>query len=244
MGILYLLTFPNNKRYVGQTVNSLQKRWTQHKSKAKNNPNEGCVALNHAIRKYGAENVKILQISEVDNDKLDLYENYYIAKVFHTLTPQGYNLQTGGSALKRHSKKTLLKMSKSAFVRDSTKYRKSKQTIDLPKYVGIVKNGYRISKHPNCSCKTFANKNKTMKENLKDALKFLKKLNDGIVIVKHDRILPEGIQKMGYGFRIFAFDPKTKKRIIKNYANTMLSKRILLKQAIEYLKKHKLVWKL
>lgn len=244
MGILYLITFPNGKRYVGQTVNSLQKRWTHHKSKAKQNPNEGCIALNYAIRKYGVKNVRIWEISEVDDDKLDQYENYYITKVYHTLTPKGYNLQTGGSALKRHSDRTLLKMSKSALARNSVKYRKSKQTINLPKYVGIVKNGYRIAKHPNCSCKTFANKNKTMKENLKDALKFLKKLNDGIVSIKHERKLPEGIQKMGYGFRVFAFDPKTKKRIIKNYANTKLSKKVLLKQATEYFKKNKLVWKL
>ena len=90
-------------------------------------------------------------------------------------------------------------MSEKAFERDTTVYRKTEESKNLPRYVIKVNNkyqkGYKISKHKNCACKYFCDKTKTDANNLKDAIEFLDKLNKNEIIVPRlVRDLPLGIQ--------------------------------------------------
>ena len=71
MGYIYKITNTlNDKVYIGQTVKSLQKRFTQHKNNS-NKPYFSQIVLYKAFNKYGIENFTFEQIEEVPNDCLD-----------------------------------------------------------------------------------------------------------------------------------------------------------------------------
>lgn len=107
MGHIYVLLFPNGKRYIGQTLQSVKERMFQHISNAK----RGCPFLVHkAIRKYAQENVKIEKVLTLKctQSYLDFIEDRAII-VFNTLAPNGYNLKRGGS-YGVHNEETKAKM--------------------------------------------------------------------------------------------------------------------------------------
>ena len=91
--IIYKIT--NNligKSYIGQTIRTLQQRWSQHVA----DKQEFCKLLSRAIKKYGKENFSIKVLAHCDSIKeMNHREPYYI-KLFNTLHPSGYNLATGG----------------------------------------------------------------------------------------------------------------------------------------------------
>jgi group I intron endonuclease len=90
MGIIYCLTSPSGKKYIGQTIRSLEKRFEEHcKSK-------DCIALYNAIHKYKPENFIKEILLTCDDNYLDEYETKYIV-LHNTLYPNGYNIRTGGS---------------------------------------------------------------------------------------------------------------------------------------------------
>lgn len=93
LGIIYVITNKiNNKKYIGQTINTLNVRWSLHKYDA----NRGVERpLYRAIRKYGIENFTIEVIESIPRNKLNEKEKYWIKKL-NTLTPNGYNLSPGG----------------------------------------------------------------------------------------------------------------------------------------------------
>lgn len=87
----------NDKCYIGQTKNSIEHRFKQHISQI--NCKNQCSALYAAIRKYGTdcfftENLASGTFSKYD---LNMLEIYFIDK-YKTLSPDGYNLQTGGGS--------------------------------------------------------------------------------------------------------------------------------------------------
>lgn len=90
--IIYKITNKiNNKVYIGQTINSLRIRWKDHCCNGSK-----CTALHNAIVKYGRENFTVEQIDVAcSRDELDAKEQYWI-KFYNSLSPNGYNLQTGG----------------------------------------------------------------------------------------------------------------------------------------------------
>jgi group I intron endonuclease len=92
---LYIMTFPNGKKYVGITVN-LGKRKSCHKSRAKN----GCdysEYLYNAINKYGWENIEWEVADGYESwDELCELEIEAIATYNTTNKDVGYNLTTGG----------------------------------------------------------------------------------------------------------------------------------------------------
>lgn len=110
-GILYLITNKiNGKQYVGQTTVSLESRWTNHLKRAQYNPQHS--ALSQAINKYGSHNFSLETISQHDSqEELDAAEIEAI-KIYNSLSPTGYNLQTGGSNGKP-SEETRRKMAES-----------------------------------------------------------------------------------------------------------------------------------
>lgn len=90
MGIIYCLTFPNNKKYVGQTKRTLTERLRDHNKK--DNP---CRLLREAFETYN-RNFIVEILLEIEDDKLDEQEIYYIGKL-KTYHPHGYNMTFGGN---------------------------------------------------------------------------------------------------------------------------------------------------
>jgi group I intron endonuclease len=102
IGIIYELTSPSGHSYVGQTIQSFDKRTRQHELDALSGRNH-CKALCNAIRKYGMINFKkeVLWEFECESKEslaslLDQAEQEHI-QLFNTLHPNGYNMHTGGS---------------------------------------------------------------------------------------------------------------------------------------------------
>jgi group I intron endonuclease len=94
---IYLITFPNNKTYVGQSKNCLY-RWNSHKSAANiylRNPKKPTRVVDRAIAKYGHKNCKFEILKET-------YDRTYYEKLFILLynsyykNNKGYNLTFGG----------------------------------------------------------------------------------------------------------------------------------------------------
>src|SRR6056300_63753 len=89
-GIIYKITSPSGKVYVGQTVRSFEKRMQEHRDvKSK------CSAVRNAIDKYGDEMKYEIIEDNVPQEQLDEREIYWIS-YFNSLRPNGYNLKTGG----------------------------------------------------------------------------------------------------------------------------------------------------
>ena len=187
IGEIYCLTSPSGKKYVGQCVKYLSSgkkwgylsRWKEHirDSKTKNY----CRLLNEAIRKYSPENFSIEIIKECNIEELNNFEEYYI-KFYSTLTPNGYNLTTGGSVC-RQSEETKKLKQQSMIGKNKGKIfakreRKREEDNSLPKYLRYYsdssgKEGYRISNHPILKDKSFVGKKISLEIKLQLALTYL-----------------------------------------------------------------------
>jgi group I intron endonuclease len=109
--IIYKITNSiNDKVYIGQTVESLKKRWNRHTWVCTIKRN--AMAITNAIVKYGKENFIIEEIDKADDiEELNEKEIYYI-NLYKSISPNGYNLTTGGNN-KRLSEETKRKISES-----------------------------------------------------------------------------------------------------------------------------------
>lgn len=101
MGVIYKLTFPNRKSYIGKTTRTIEKRTKEH-----NLPSNKCPALNRAIQKYSTYETEIL--IEIDDSLLNDYEEEFIL-TYNTIVPNGYNLTYGGDGGK-HCEETKQKL--------------------------------------------------------------------------------------------------------------------------------------
>lgn len=92
-GFIYKITNKvNNKVYIGQTRYTVESRWRQH---LKNyNVEHRKQPLYMAFEKYGVENFEVELIEEVNVDKLDEREIFWIAK--YDSFKNGYNATIGG----------------------------------------------------------------------------------------------------------------------------------------------------
>lgn len=121
-GIIYKITSPSGKAYVGQTICSFKKRMQQHKSVYSE-----CTLLKRAIDKYGDQmNYEIIE-DNIPQEQLDEREIYWI-KELNTLAPNGYNCDTGGSAYRNVCQETKDKISNA----------KCKSSIYKKGYIGDV----------------------------------------------------------------------------------------------------------
>ena len=92
VGLIYKITSPSGKSYIGKTVQSLSERMKGHKTKS----GTGCTALTNAINKYGWDELTREIIEEnIPEDQLNDREKYWI-KTCNTIAPHGYNLKEGG----------------------------------------------------------------------------------------------------------------------------------------------------
>ncbi len=105
MGTVYILKNKVNKKcYVGQTTKSFETRLKQHHQK--NN------IISKAIQKYGFENFDKILFEDVPEDQLDYLEQENIIK-YDSISPNGYNLESGGHDNKHHCEESKKKMSES-----------------------------------------------------------------------------------------------------------------------------------
>ena len=112
MGHIYLIrNLVNGKGYVGQTTNTVIRRWKRHKSDAKRGHH---CAIHSAIRKYGAGSFIIKEVARCEDSLLNKLERLFI-KFYGTYAPtgHGYNETEGGegSIGFHHSDETKTKMS-------------------------------------------------------------------------------------------------------------------------------------
>jgi group I intron endonuclease len=202
-GVIYCITSPSNKKYIGQVVNyisngspkGIKRRWLQHIRSAKSkNPNKGCRLLNKAILKYGSDNFILTTLISSEIEYLNFYEELCI-KIYNTLVPNGYNLQSGGTTKSRHSNETKKRRSESLTKLLSNpekrkvwsdakkgkphKQRNRKRVEDnnLPKYILHYKHGkyegYAVDSHPNIKGKKFTNSKLSMSEKLQLAISYI-----------------------------------------------------------------------
>lgn len=82
----------NGKMYIGQTVQKLGQRWYNHY----NSKRDHCRALHNAIKKYGKENFFVEEITKCKSIEEMNYREVFYIKALNTLSPNGYNLKTGG----------------------------------------------------------------------------------------------------------------------------------------------------
>lgn len=96
-GIIYLVTnLVNGKKYVGQTVRSLNRRWRNHKSSARRGFKS---TLCNALRAHGPDNFSIEILCHcADRSELDLMEDLYIVSHKTIRKSFGYNRRRGGEA--------------------------------------------------------------------------------------------------------------------------------------------------
>ena len=186
-GEIYCITSPSDKKYIGQCVKKLSngknwgyiQRWRDHirDSTGKNY----CRLLNNAIKKYGSKSFKIEVIKECNISELNYYEEYYI-KLFNSMTPNGYNLTSGGSNCFQSDETRQLKRESMIGKNLGKTYPKRTRNREednlLPKYLRYYidhtgKEGYRISHHPNIKDKSFFSKKIPLETKLQLALDYL-----------------------------------------------------------------------
>lgn len=88
MAYIYKVTNQiNGKLYIGETIQTISKRWNRHCYDAKNGVTDH---FHTAIRYYGKENFLIEEIELCPTEQRFERESYYIIQ-YNTLEPNGYN---------------------------------------------------------------------------------------------------------------------------------------------------------
>ena len=110
MGYIYkIINNVNNKVYIGQTVNTIEQRFIEHKSHYKSYKNSNRPLYN-AFRKYGENNFKIIELEQIDNEMLNEREKYWIN--FYDSYNNGYNATLGGDTSVLYDYKKIISLYK------------------------------------------------------------------------------------------------------------------------------------
>lgn len=114
MFIYKITNLINKKRYIGQTIISVDRRWQQHIASSKRiNTDKRSTLIAKAISKYGVENFEIKQILRCNTqEELDKSEIMCI-RLFksHCVNGYGYNVSLGGNGKGKVSEETKKKLS-------------------------------------------------------------------------------------------------------------------------------------
>ena len=111
IGIYKITNKINNKVYIGQSIEVMQ-RLSTHKTELRNNKHNNS-HLQYAWNKYGEENFIFEIIKECKIEELDKLEKYYINLYNSTNKDKGYNIELGGCLNREISIYTRNKISKS-----------------------------------------------------------------------------------------------------------------------------------
>lgn len=144
MTVLYLLTFQNGKKYIGQTVRSLNIRMNQHRTDSKRG---SLLPVHCAWRKHG--NPVVLVLGEFDTHE-DLHRAEIEAiRDMATLVPGGYNVSIGGDTAPSKNPTVAKKISERAKGRkyaDTSAWRESSlKQWSNPEYREKVSKGARAA---------------------------------------------------------------------------------------------------
>lgn len=105
--VIYIYTSPSGSSYIGQTCD-MKRRAKYHQL------TNGCTAFSAAIAKYGWENFEHRLLEEdLTIEEANEKEIFWIAKL-NTLSPNGYNLVTGGGSRGIPTEETRQRMSASS----------------------------------------------------------------------------------------------------------------------------------
>ena len=99
-GIIYLVSnTKDDKQYVGLTVMTMKRRWDKHLEEVNDHEiDKQADSLHAAMRAFGVDSFRYEKIDRgISKDDLELKEKYWIQSL-GTLTPHGYNLNSGGSS--------------------------------------------------------------------------------------------------------------------------------------------------
>ena len=121
-GIIYKITSPSGKAYMGQTIQKFNDRIRSHQRKGSE-----CTAISRAIQKYGDEMKYEIIEDNIPHKQLDEREIYWI-KELNSLSPGGYNLTTGGQFSKEYSQE----------LKDRMRDIKNAQKIEKDGYLGGI----------------------------------------------------------------------------------------------------------
>lgn len=237
MGIIYKLTSPSGKFYIGQTIKTVEQRFKEHLEDANRVYKNHCKVLNKSLRKYGGFHFKIEVLETCLDDNLDEKEIEYIIK-YESQIPKGMNIKLGGSSGK-HNEETKKQISLSLQGRkvslETLKKLSDTTNQHLPMYLIKCKNGYRIVNHPMGPEKRFINIKKGNEYNLKRALEYLEKLNSiSSPLICEKSSNEKYIQNHRNGYCV---KYKTQN---KYFVSKQLSKQELYNKASEYLNELKI----
>ena len=126
LGRVYLIiNKENGHKYVGQTTQTVNKRWADHIAEARR---MSPYPLHRALRKYGNHMFLIRELCECDVSELNEKEEYYIKQYNTFESAEGYNATSGGACAypeggerPTHSQETKDKLSTWAQERERTK---------------------------------------------------------------------------------------------------------------------------
>ncbi len=229
-----MIVSPSGKRYIGQTIQPVEKRWKQHIDSANREYKDNCKVLNKSIRKYGCKHFTIEILEECKDEELDTKEQYYI-QLQNTMVPHGMNIKFGGRSGRHNDlSKTLISQSLLGRVVSLESREKLSSTTnpDLPMYMIKMNNGYRVCNHPMGPEKRFICKTKPIEYNYKRAIEYLMKLNSlkEPILVHKDTNKELYIQKHKNGYCVK--HPNTKP---KYFVSKSLTTNELYELALKYL---------
>ncbi len=105
-GYIYCIkNYVNDKKYIGATTKTVEKRFKQHISDAINDRNNGCTSIKNAMQEFGEDSFFAETLIICNIEQLSFYEDKFI-NLYNTLNPNGYNLKTGGNLGSKHSEES------------------------------------------------------------------------------------------------------------------------------------------
>ncbi len=107
---LYVLEFPNGKRYFGITSKGLARRWAQHRVQARGRSR---LPVHAAIRKYGVDEVLLRTAVVGEKDYILALEVAAIARFGTRDREHGYNVSLGGDTSPASAPEVAAKISSS-----------------------------------------------------------------------------------------------------------------------------------
>jgi group I intron endonuclease len=225
-----MITSPSGKKYIGQTIQCLEKRWKQHVDASKRSYKDHCKVLNKSLRKYGDSNFKIEVLEECENECLDNKELEYIEK-YDTIVPNGMNIKKGGANGTHHNdtKQKISESLKGRKISNETRLKMSKnKEYDLPMYVLKIRNGYRICNHPMGPERKFASKYESNDDKYNKAIEYLNLLNNLTEPIVAQKRNITYISKHKAGYAVKYPNEKPKYFVSKNIPNEILYENAVL----------------